>query len=185
MLFRSIRVWSAKTGDVIFVLKGHSSGVNSIAFSPDGSRIVSGSGDRTVRVWEVTSGQLVFDPFVGHTGWIWSVTFSHDGRYVASGSDDKTIKIWNVEDRHSASGDSTNGENNVNWKWNAVYGMLDGWVVGRQKELLLWVPPDMRDSLSCSRRNIAILGRSFMTKVDFCNAAIGPRWRGCFNPPVS
>ena len=114
-----------------------------------------------------------------------SVAFSHDGKYVASGSGDNSVKVWSVEDRLPAFSNSTNGENDVEWSWNnIVYGKADGWVVGRKEELLLWVPPDMRDSLSCSRRNIAILVRSFTTKVDLCNAAIGPRWRECFNPPV-
>ena len=131
-----------------------------------------------------SSGQLVFDPFVGHTDSIWSVAFSHDGKYIASGSDNKTVKVWSVEDRLSACGGSTNGENDVNWSRNVVSRRLDEWVVGGQKELLLWVPPDMRDSFLCSQRNTAIFDRPFTTKVDFHNAAIGKRWRECFNSPV-
>ncbi|KZT50154.1 hypothetical protein CALCODRAFT_478617 [Calocera cornea HHB12733] len=81
------------------VLRGHIDDVRSVAFSADGSRIVSGSKDKTVRVWDAVRGQPVGDPLVGHEHWHWvsSVAFSPDGSRILSGSHDKTLRVWNTE----------------------------------------------------------------------------------------
>jgi WD40 repeat protein len=79
--------------------RGHNgdfaSRVLSVTFSPDGSRIVSGGDDRTVKVWDATSGQHVLD-LEGHTQRVTSVAVSPDGGRVASGSEDKTVKVWDA-----------------------------------------------------------------------------------------
>ena len=72
------------------------SDVNTVAFSPDGGRIVSGSGDGTVRVWDAGSGQPIGAPLTGHTDKVYSVAFSPDGRRIASGSGDKTVRLWDA-----------------------------------------------------------------------------------------
>jgi WD40 repeat protein len=66
-----------------------------IAFSPDGSRVVSAGNDGTVRVWTTTGGPD-HDPVVlrGHQGLVWSVAFSPDGRWVVSSSNDNTVRVW-------------------------------------------------------------------------------------------
>jgi WD40 repeat protein len=61
--------------------------VNSVAFSPDGRLLASGSNDKTVKVWEVASGRAV-RTLTGHTWPVLSVAFSPDGRLLASGSVD-------------------------------------------------------------------------------------------------
>src|ERR1700760_1538399 len=78
------------------ILRGHSSWVNSVAFSHDGRRVVSGSDDSTVRIWNVETGSEE-KMLEGHSSLVYSVAFSHDGRRVVSGSVDKTVRIWNVE----------------------------------------------------------------------------------------
>ena len=70
----------------------HSGAVDSVAFSPDGRRIVSGSYDGTVQVWDAATGQPVGAPLAGHTGSVVSVAFSPDGRRIASGSLDNTVR---------------------------------------------------------------------------------------------
>ena len=67
-----------------------------VAFSPDGRHIVSGSGDKTVRVWDAQTGQSVRDPLKGHDDFVTSVVFSPDGRHIVSGSADKTIRVWDA-----------------------------------------------------------------------------------------
>ncbi|MEA5505065.1 serine/threonine-protein kinase [Halotia wernerae UHCC 0503] len=76
-------------------LKGHSSDVNSVAFNPDGKTLATGSDDKTIKLWNLATGQEIHT-FKGHFGWIWSVAFSPDGKILASGSKDKTIKLWNL-----------------------------------------------------------------------------------------
>ena len=77
------------------VLRGHESGVHGVAFSPDENRIVSGSFDHTVRVWDARSGVELAD-LRGHTAAVTSVAFSPSGDRVVSGSDDKTIRVWDA-----------------------------------------------------------------------------------------
>ncbi|MCC5644003.1 WD40 repeat domain-containing protein [Nostoc sp. CHAB 5824] len=86
-------------------LEGHNGSVNSVSFSPDGKTLASGSGDKTIKLWNVETGQLI-RTLTGHNNAVVSVSFSPDGKTLASGSGntshssssgDKTIKLWNVE----------------------------------------------------------------------------------------
>jgi WD40 repeat protein len=77
------------------ILEGHVGMVYSVGFSSDGSRIVSGSGDKTVRIWDAVSGAALHT-LQGHTDWVRSVAFSSDGSRIVSGSDDRTVRIWDA-----------------------------------------------------------------------------------------
>ena len=74
--------------------EGHTEYVHSVAFSPDGKRVVSGSDDRAIRIWDVQTGRVVAGPFKGRTNSLRSVAFSPDSGRVASGSLDNTILVW-------------------------------------------------------------------------------------------
>jgi len=88
-----IIVWDASTGAEVMTLRGHSERVWSVAFSPDGKRIVSGSSvDHTVRVWDAGGGAEVLT--LPSDGPVHSVAFSPDGKRIISGSMAGTVKVW-------------------------------------------------------------------------------------------
>jgi WD40 repeat protein len=80
--------------------------VTSVTFSADGSRIASGSNDKTVRVWDANSGGLVHGPLKGHKGWVLFVAFSPDSKRVVSVSRNGHACIWNVDTGALVSGPS-------------------------------------------------------------------------------
>ena len=75
------------------ILTGHTNGVYSVAFSPAGGTLASGSGDNTIRLWDSVAGEHQ-RTLTGHTDTVYSVAFSPDGRTLASGSRDNTIRLW-------------------------------------------------------------------------------------------
>ena len=72
----------------------HNSYVLSVAFSPDGNYLASGSHDNTIKLWDVKNGSTIWTG--SHNSYVNSVAFSPDGNYLASGSNDKTIKLWSI-----------------------------------------------------------------------------------------
>jgi WD40 repeat protein/serine/threonine protein kinase len=87
--------WERQTHLEIKTFRGHSGGINSVAFSPDGQRIVTGSFDHTAKVWEAVGGKELLT-LKGHSDSIWSVAFSPDGQRIVTGSEDQTAKIWDT-----------------------------------------------------------------------------------------
>ena len=88
-IFRKARLEVTRT------VEGHSDDVNSVSFSPDGSKIASASGDKTVKVWDLKRGKCL-QTLEGHVRGVTSVSFSPEGTKAASASYDKTVKVWDV-----------------------------------------------------------------------------------------
>jgi len=86
----TIKIWDVGKRTVVRTIEPHSGEVDAVAFSPDGSHIVSGGIDRIVRVWETATGRLV-SSLAGHTAKINAVSFTPDGKQIVSASQDKRI----------------------------------------------------------------------------------------------
>ncbi|KAF9528032.1 hypothetical protein CPB83DRAFT_855213 [Crepidotus variabilis] len=173
--------------------------VSSVAFSPDGRRVVSGSSDKTIRVWEVETGQTVAEtgqtvagPFAGHNHSVTSVAFSPDGRQVVSGSSDKTIRVWR-------NWDITNARQPLSfWLKQIPYPVSlsplhapslstsfslheNGWAYFSNQPLF-WVPSSFHVYLPhCS--NSHVLGQYGSCSIDYTdpNILIGDQWAKCYH----
>jgi WD40 repeat protein len=115
----TLKLWDLATGRLIFTLAGHYTGVidavvtpgkdcdsnritlynhvavNTIAMTPDGRQALSGSTDRTLKLWDLESGQLLLT-LAGHDYAVGAVTVTPDGRYAISASRDHTLKLWDL-----------------------------------------------------------------------------------------
>ncbi len=90
---QSLNSWKAA---IRHRLEGHTEWVWGISLSPGDSHLVSASSDRTMRVWDVGTGQQV-GLIEGHTKDVESAVWSPDGKYIVSGSHDKSVRLWSVE----------------------------------------------------------------------------------------
>jgi WD40 repeat protein len=81
------------------VLSGHQGPVWSVALSPDGVQVASGSADHDVRVWDAHTGESLH-VLERHRGWVYAVGYTPDGSRLVSGGRDRTVQVW-----HSASGE--------------------------------------------------------------------------------
>ncbi|KIJ12107.1 hypothetical protein PAXINDRAFT_49270, partial [Paxillus involutus ATCC 200175] len=77
------------------ILEGHERRVRCVRFCPDEDKLVTGSEDETLRVWNRTTGAV--EVLRGHSGSVREVDVSRDGKMIVSGSEDKTVRIWNRE----------------------------------------------------------------------------------------
>jgi hypothetical protein len=93
---KTASIWDAETGAEIAVLKGHEDEVTSAAFTPDGKRIVTASGDGTARLWDTETGAEIA-VLKGHEDRVSSASFSPDGRRIVTASDDGTARLWDAE----------------------------------------------------------------------------------------
>lgn len=100
-----MRVWDIDIGREVLNLNIED-GVTTVAISPGGEYVSAGSLDKSVRVWDVRTGQLTdrLDGNEGHKDSVYSVAFAPNGRSLVSGSLDKTIKMWELGDNRGMIG---------------------------------------------------------------------------------
>ena len=110
-----VRIWDVQTGQLIERLRGHRDSVYSVAFTPDGRGLVSGSLDKTLKYWDLrpiiarmqNGGKPLSKQddkpspclmnFTGHKDYVLSVAVSHDGQWVVSGSKDRGVQFWDAK----------------------------------------------------------------------------------------
>jgi ribosome assembly protein 4 len=96
------RIWDCDTGTPLHTLKGHTSWVLAVSWSPDGKLLATGSMDNTVRLWDPKTGEPLGGPLKGHTKWVTSLTWEPyhtqtPGKpRLASSSKDGTVRIWDI-----------------------------------------------------------------------------------------
>ncbi|KIJ58802.1 hypothetical protein HYDPIDRAFT_101954, partial [Hydnomerulius pinastri MD-312] len=166
------------------MLSGHAGRIASVAYSPDGQHIISGSDDKTVRIWNASTGQLVTDPLQGHTASIHSVAYSPDGQHIVSGSFDKTIRIWNARAGQLVT-DPLLGHTVSNGSVaNSPLALADwcpkdnGWICTASNSIICWLPHWAR-CISDPRNNTVILPQH-ITWADFTDFAYGQLWTQCW-----
>ena len=150
-------------------LEGHTGAVNSVAFSPNGKQVVSGSSDETVRLWDAATGAAL-QTLEGHTGEVSSVAFSPNGKQVVSGSSDKRVQLW---DRTVRLWDAATGAAqqtlegytcpvssvafSPDGKLLPILQVLNYWVVEGNTNII-WLPPDYRETCLATQNGSLVLG---------------------------
>ena len=92
-----IRLYDFASGELKALLKGHENVVASLAFSPDGTKLISGSFDRTAILWDIQDKKLLHR-LKGHTDDIYAVGFTPDGEHAVTGAYDRDLRLWRVAD---------------------------------------------------------------------------------------
>ena len=201
-------MWDAGSGEQVGApLKGHRKAVVSVAFSPDGKRIVSGSGDHTIRLWSTETGEELEPPLEGHQNYVWSVGFSPDGKRLVSGSFDKTIRLWDAETVSEQVGSALETlellPHLIRFSSQLDHGLckpvelfnqitsspatglvdmtLEGWALaGPMSSLLFWSPPTYQPRWYSPRTQIIIAPSN--VQLDLSGMAHGSLWHLCYNP---
>ncbi|KAG9077441.1 hypothetical protein FS749_010669 [Ceratobasidium sp. UAMH 11750] len=185
--------------------------IYSLACSPDGAYILSGSRDKTIRIWDARTGQSVGQPLQGHTGSVYSVAYSPDGAHAVSCSFDNTVRIWDVRSAVTMGSSIPTMRNNSAQEIAPLHSIPDaqsvephicssccridgphipwvltddGWVIAHQSKLLVWVPPDLRTVLLYPQ-NTAIISTRGSLHLDFDHRTIGDHWQEYFRPERS
>lgn len=136
----TLRLWDAKTGELLWAGKGHEREITSVAFSPDGKRIVTGSFDKTVRVWDAATGKEQLT-LTAQAGPVEAAAFSADGKRLitAGNEDDPTVRVWDIATKKELRRFNGHAGGSL-----AVAATRDGKYVlssGKDRTLRLWAMP--------------------------------------------
>ena len=147
--------------------------------SPNGQQIISGSYDRTIRIWDAKSGSQLGTPLRGHSDSVMSVAYSPSGRHIVSGSRDSTIRVWDSFAHLSIQPISSCDPVHTQF---CAQADSDGWVRDPEGGLLYWVPPDYREDLHAPSLLTIHLTPDIQTvSLSFEDVAFGKSWTQIFN----
>jgi WD40 repeat protein/serine/threonine protein kinase len=140
----TVELWSIVDNEwqLLTTLSGHEDRVADLAFSPDGTRLVSASRDSSLIVWDVASQSEIFT-LEGHTDAVEAVAYSPDGSMIASGSRDATLRLW---DANTGLAIGTALERHENWVMSVAFSP-DGKLLASASgdmSVMLWSIPEAR-----------------------------------------
>jgi len=188
---KTIRVWDVCTSEAsVTPLQGHTDEVLSVAISPNGNLIVSGSSDKTIRVWDAITAKALGEPLRGHTDQVRCVAISPDGERIVSCSDDVTIRVWDLESFTQLQSSespaillSSDTRHALCFPPSFLQASIplvpneEGWIVGPDGQLLLWVPASLYPVVHVPKLLLVI--SNDVLKVDLSRFAHGESWRNC------
>ncbi|KAG2133759.1 WD40-repeat-containing domain protein [Suillus clintonianus] len=158
--------------------------------------VVSGSSDTTIQVWEMATGEAVGAPFRGHTDSVFSVAISPDGKHIVSGSSDNTIRVWDIEflNRNHPSTPAMCFSPNSTHALHSASSFLEetlspygpneeGWVVGPEGRLLLWIPLNFHPVMYAPGNTLVIPNNAL--QLDLSCLAHGTSWHECRTQDVA
>ena len=133
----AVEIWDVASGKCVYILeeKEHKGRVKSVAFSPDGKLLVSGSTDKNIKIWDLSKRQLIRN-LTGHDASVVSVALSPDGEKIVSSACEGTIRIWNLNDGKCIQ----ELAGHQNWVW-AVTFSPDGQFIAsasQDESIILW-----------------------------------------------
>ena len=133
----AVEIWDVVSGNCLYILEEeeHKGRVKSVDFSPDGQLLVSGSTDKTIKIWDLRKRQLIRN-LIGHDASVVSVAFSPDGEKIVSSACEGTIRIWNVDDGKCIQ----ELAGHQNWVWSVTFSP-DGQFIAsasQDESIILW-----------------------------------------------
>ncbi|KAL5640441.1 hypothetical protein ACGC1H_007629 [Rhizoctonia solani] len=171
-------------------LRGHTAAPTSFGFSADNTRLVTGSHDCTVCVWDLRKVKLVGVPFQGHGHEVNYVALSPDhSRVVSCSFRDQTIRVWNTYNTMLPPSLPSNSLSNPPFD-NSIVPLLegwklqhDGWVINSSSALLFWIPPDLASLHAWpSPHSEFIITKDGVLHIVQKELYLGDRWSRCYNP---
>ncbi|HSK71858.1 MAG TPA: DUF4365 domain-containing protein, partial [Pyrinomonadaceae bacterium] len=174
------------SGRCLNTLEGHSDFILTVAITPDGKQIVSGSNDNTLRVWDLASSRCL-NTLEGHSIPVWAVAITPDGKQIVSGSNDKTLRVWDL-----SSGRCLNTlEGHSGWIWSVAITSDGKQIISgsEDKTLRVWDFPALEipvstslsvsspyDSKLYTNAKVALIGESGVGKTGLAIRLVEDRW---------